>query len=104
MLSKSYRLSAKEIPLVIKSGKRQSLKYFSIASLPSTNPLFSIVISTKTAKHSSKRNKIKRQLKEAIGKNLDKFQNKKTVLFAKKEIINAKFSEILDEINNIKTN
>lgn len=109
MLSKKYRLSAKEIPLVVKKGNRQNFKLFSISSLPQTKPqakwgLFSVIVSSKISNKATVRNKIKRRLKEAIQKNLTKFRNKKIIFFAKKEILNAKFSDIQNEINNIKTN
>lgn len=104
MLSKNFRLPAKDIHLVLKSGKRQNYKYFNLSSLPSDHPQIAVIVSNKIDNRSTARNKIKRRLKEAVQKNLDKFKNKKIVLFAKKEILTAKFPEILDEINNIKIN
>lgn len=101
MLSKSYRLSAKEIPLVIKSGKRQNLKYFSISFLTSARPLIAVIVANKIDNRSTVRNKIKRRLKEAIQKNLSKFQNKKVVFLAKNQISAASFSEIEDEVKKV---
>lgn len=106
MLSKTLRLPAKDISSVLKSGKRQNFKYFSISSLPAValakaGPQISVIVSNKIDNRSTARNKIKRRLKEAIQKNLDKFKNKKIIFFAKKEILTAKYSEISDEINKI---
>lgn len=101
MLAKKFRLPSKDIPLVLKSGKRQNLKLFLVYSSFSQSPQFSIIVSNKIDKRATQRNKIKRRLKEAIAKNLDKFQDKKVIFIAKKEILNAKFTEILCEINNL---
>jgi len=108
MLSKKFRLSSKDIPSVAKKGKRQNLKLFSFSSLPfrspegaKESPQVAFVVSNKIDGKATKRNKIKRRLREAVQQNLGVVGNNKIIIFAKKEIVNATFSEILSEIKNI---
>lgn len=101
MLSKKFRLSAKDIPSVVKNGKRQNLRYFSYSVLPSSSFQAAFVVSNKIDKKAVVRNKIKRRLREAVQKNLNVLGNNKIIFFAKKEIVSAPYSEILNEIKNL---
>jgi len=63
---------------------------------------FAVVISSKVSKKSVVRNKIKRQLREAIQKNILEIKQKcDFVIIVKPEIINQKFKDIEKEVNEI---
>ena len=101
MLSKRLRLPAKDIPLVVKNGKRQNRKYFSLSFLPFSSLQVAFVVSNKINKKAVVRNKIKRRLKCAVQKNKETLGNNKIIFFAKKEIEKADFSVILEETKTL---
>ena len=63
---------------------------------------FGTIISKKISKKAVERNKIKRRLMEVLGKNLEKFDEGKRVLFlAKKEVLEIKPKQIELELKKI---
>ncbi|MCW1949525.1 MAG: ribonuclease P protein component [Candidatus Shapirobacteria bacterium] len=63
---------------------------------------FGTIISKKISKKAVERNKIKRRLMEVLGKNIEKFDEGKRILFlAKKEVLEVKPKEIEIELKKI---
>lgn len=63
---------------------------------------FGTIISKKISKKAVERNKIKRRLMEVLGKNIEKFDKGKRVLFlAKKEVLMIKPKEIEIELKKV---
>lgn len=94
MLKKKNRLP-KEAR--VKSGNRFSSKFFLIVTIRNGKSFsrFGFVVSKKIDKRASSRNRIKRQLRFCIEKNLDKIIEGVDMLFiARKEIVGANTKEI----------
>ena len=63
---------------------------------------FGTIISKKISKKAVERNKVKRRLMEVLGKNIEKFDEGKRILFlVKKEVLNIKPEGIEKEIKKI---
>ncbi len=63
---------------------------------------FGTIISKKISKKAVERNKIKRRLMEVLGRNLEKFDEGKRILFlAKKEVLDIKPEGIEKELKKI---
>ena len=63
---------------------------------------FGTIISKKISKKAVERNKIKRRLMEVLGKNIEKFDEGKRVLFlVKKEVLGVKPREIEMELSKV---
>lgn len=78
MLAIKYRLAKdKDIQSVLKKGKIYFSPFFNLKILKNDleNSRFCIVISTKISKKAVVRNKVKRQLRAIIHKNLDQIKN-----------------------------
>lgn len=96
MLKKKNRLP-KEIR--IKDGNRFSSKFFLTVAIENGESFsrFGFVVSKKIDKRASFRNRIKRQLRFCVEKNLDQIREGIDMLFiAKKEIAGANTKEIYD--------
>lgn len=68
MLPKKYRLPKREIPVIVRKGKKQSNMYFDTKLWYDNNleaPLFAFIISKKVNKSAVIRNTIKRKLRAA---------------------------------------
>lgn len=94
MLKRKNRLP-KEVR--VKGGNRFSSKFFLIVTIRNGEGFsrFGFVVSKKIDKRASFRNRIKRQLRFCIEKNLDKITEGVDMLFiAKKEIVGANTKEI----------
>ena len=98
MLAKKYRLTKdKDIQNVLKKGKLFFSPFFNLKILPNNlqNPRFCIVISTKISKKAVVRNKVKRQLRDIIHRNLSNIsQNYDFVILAKPAVTITEFKEL----------
>jgi ribonuclease P protein component len=98
MLAKKYRLTKdKDIQNVLKKGKIFYHPFFNLKILKNNlqNPRFCIVISTKISKKAVVRNKVKRQLRAIIYKNLAKIsQNYDLVILTKPAVTITQFEEL----------
>ncbi len=97
MLAKKYRLTKDtDIQSVLKKGKIFHHPFFNLKILPNNlkNSRFCIVISTKISKKAVVRNRIKRQIRAIIHKNLSNIsQNYDFVILTKPTITIAEFRE-----------
>ncbi len=98
-LPKKYRLTLKkEFEKVYNSGKTVKnsflfIKFFKDQSLE--NSKFGIVVSTKVSKKATARNRIRRQISEAIRANLDRIiNNVNVVIVTNSKIVDKEFTEI----------
>lgn len=105
MLSQLHRLKkTKEIEGVFKNGRWYQEDFITLKLLK--NPLrlsrFVIIVSTKTDKRATVRNRIKRCITEIIRKKLPEIVGGYDVLLIpKKEIINKNYQEIEDALDNL---
>jgi len=106
MLSSKYRLNArKDFQAILKKGQTGHGRFFFIKYLPQVSPnsLFGFIVSTRIDKRSSKRNFIKRQLRDHIRLHiLPKLtQNIKAVLVARPLILGKRNQFIQDDLINV---
>lgn len=101
MLSKRFRIPSKEIRLIVGKSPRYSAKYFTAVVSDSDKPSFAVVVSNKIDKRATVRNAIKRRMKEALSKNLEKLNHKKIIFFVKKEIKETNLENLIKEINKL---
>ncbi len=100
MLAKEYRLSKdKDFQNVYKKGHILYSLFFNLKFLPN-NPKssrFGIVISTKISKKAVVRNKSKRQIREAIHKNIDNINKGFDVVILTKPAITTANQEKIEQ-------
>jgi len=101
MLSKLTK--NKEFEKIYKNGKSSFNKLLGIKTIKSDNKKarFGIIVSTKISKKAVERNKIKRQIREILRKELRKIkENIECVIITRPEILNKKYREIEQSIQN----
>lgn len=106
MLKKKNRLSKRsELEEIKKDGVFCGFsRFFGILMLDKKDKdlKFGTIISKKISKKAVERNKIKRRLMEVLGRNLEKFDEGKRILFlAKKEVLDIKPEGIEKELKKI---
>ena len=98
MLAKKYRLHLdKDIQNILKKGRIYFSPFFNLKILKNnlSNSRFCIIVSTKISKKAVVRNKIKRQLRSIIQKNITKFSpNYDIVILTKPAITVTPFQDI----------
>lgn len=98
MLSKKYRLAKdKDIQPVLKKGKIFFSPFFNLKILKNNleNPRFCIIVSTHISKKAVVRNRVKRQLRAIIYKNLGQIKNNYDfIILTKPAVTVAKFQEL----------
>lgn len=102
MLKKEFRLrKSKEIERAAKGGRSIFVKDLGIKYLINNLPVsrFAVVVSLKVHKKATKRNKVKRQIREIVRLNLPKIKRGFDLLIiAKPLIVGKKYQEIEEEI------
>jgi ribonuclease P protein component len=104
LISKNRLRKKSDINNVFKKGKTLTgnFIFLRIAKNNSNVNRFAFVVSSKVSKKSVLRNRIKRQLREIIKKNIFKIKpGFDFILIAKPQIINQQFKEIEKEIDAI---
>ena len=106
MLKKVNRISKRsEFDEIRKNGKMLGFsRFFGMVMVDKKDDelKFGVVISKKISKKAVERNKIKRRLMEVLGRNLDKFEKGKRILFlVKKEALEASVDDFEEEINKV---
>lgn len=98
MLKKTNRiLKNKEFDNVFKNGKSAYFKILGIKAVKNEqkSSRFGIIISTKVSKKSTRRNRVKRQIREIVKKNLEKIEkNYDFVIIVLPQIKEADFANI----------
>jgi len=107
MLPKKNRLDLKkDFSGIKRKGKLHQGKFFDFLFQKSTadfcQPAFAFIVSKKIDKRATKRNRVKRLLREAVRSFLSQIQpGIKGVFLAKKEILEKNFAEIKTEIESV---
>lgn len=102
MLPRENRLvKDSEIRMVMSKGKTLQAKYFTIKSLdqPGSSSRVAIITSKKIAKQAVRRNKARRQLREALRPDIKSLKGKDLVFLIRREMLEAKYSDILDDVH-----
>ena len=100
MLAKNFRLSKqKEIKQVFDKGSKYFGKFFIIRFCPNLedNCRFVIIVSNKISKKATVRNKLKRQIREIIRLNLDKFNLNYDIIIT---VLNNRLDKDYDELQD----
>ncbi len=101
MLNKRNRISDKKIiQNLFDKGNLYRDKYFVFKYInsDSKDSQFAVIVSKKISKKAVKRNKIRRQIFEAIRLNIDMANNVTAIVISKARIQDAKYQEINDSI------
>lgn len=102
MLAKAYKVRTDEIGEIKKGGKLYQSESFGFLILRRGDKVgsrFAVVVSTKVAKHSSKRSKVKRVLSEAIRQSITQLKPGYSGLFLAKPISVRKYTdELMNEV------
>ncbi len=102
MLSKKNRLPGSKIPNILKKGTKKESSLLKIYYELNGNSKFTIICPKKVSKKAVERNKIKRLIREALRKKLDKEEIKiNAVILAKKEIIGQKQNQIKESFDSL---
>ncbi|MBD3330654.1 ribonuclease P protein component [Candidatus Peregrinibacteria bacterium] len=106
MIAKTHRIKREKIPYILKKGESYKTKLFIVRKMNNEEDFcrFSVIISRKISNKAVTRNKIKRRIYEAVRLKLKKFTPSKgsdIVLIPKKAILDADYSAIAEDINNI---
>ncbi len=107
MLAKEFILKRrKDIELVMKKGHMHQTSLFGMlvySGKEVSDKRFGFIISKKISKRAVDRNRIKRLLTEAVRRNIDKFSDKKWVVFlAKKSLLWLKYEDVEKEITRFR--
>mgnify|MGYP000610231213 CR=1 FL=1 len=105
MLPKKYRLKGEKVEEVLKTGwrfKGNILNLYTKKKKTQGPSQIGIVVPQKVASKPTKRNRLKRQIREAVRKRLQEIRDNFQLLFmARKEIIGKTFKDIEKEIENL---
>jgi ribonuclease P protein component len=107
MFPQKYRLlKKKDFQAVLKKGRFINNKFLYVKLIKNNkdNSCFGIIISKKICKKAVVRNKIKRQIREIIRKNIPVIINQEQfdlIIIPKKEIIEKSFTQIEEDINQM---
>ncbi len=106
MLPRAYRLPRLEFKSVKKSGHLISTPFFGLLvkpqNLPSHFSRFGFIVSTKISRLSTRRNRIKRLLRQAVRLNLPKFPSFLDIVFlAKKNLLGKPLSQIDSDLKKV---
>lgn len=100
-MQKAHRLRLKkDISFVLKMGRVINDRFFSLKYADSKKKSFrfTVVVSSKISKKAVQRNKIRRQVKEIVRGYQANILPVDFLIFAKKNIIGAKYEEIKKEV------
>lgn len=105
-LPKKNRLSLRLHKDDFTSGQKYYGKYFTfikstIDHRSSTQPVFAVLVSKKTAKKAVDRNKIRRLTSSVTQKLLPQFSGGQYLLIPKSSVITAPFSELLIDLSSL---
>jgi ribonuclease P protein component len=105
MLPRKNRLNKKEVETIFKKGVTYRGKFLFLKILKKKNsslPRFSAIVPIKVSKKSTKRNKIKRQIRESLRKKINQIKLGTEGLFiALPNIEDKSFKKIDEEIDNL---
>ena len=104
MLQRANRLAKEsDFRQIMSKGKTLQGKFFTIKYLdrePELPSRIGIVTSKKIAKQAVRRNKARRRIREAIRQDIKDIPGKDIVFLVKREILEAKYTEIADDAKN----
>lgn len=106
MIAKNFRIPRERIAYILDKGEEKLSKLFILRFSKNSEsfPRFRTVISKKIAAKAVKRNRLRRQIYEAIRIGLKELKSKKAldiILIPKKKITESKYKDILSDIKNI---
>lgn len=108
MLPKEYRLNKREVEVVFKNGKSIEdgfliLKFIKNKEKKPKKPRFSVIVPVKVSKKVSKRNRIKRQIRESLRRriNLIKIKEIDGLIIAKPQIFGKTYKEIDENLDKV---
>jgi len=103
MILKKYKVPKVDIPYILNKGQLSNSDFFIIRYRKNDENFsrFRVIISKKLEAKAVKRNKLRRQIYEAIRLNLENdVENNDYILIPKKKIIEKKYQEILEDIRD----
>lgn len=101
MLARKHRINKNLFREILKKGKNYNSDFFSLKTAPVAGnaPLFSFVVSKKTAKKAVARNKLKRRGRYIARKHLNFFtKGAANIIFFKKGSETLKFSDLEEKM------
>lgn len=116
MLPKQNRLPTKEIKRIFKEGKNFKSRFLLLKLAPESleaqeaceaeearnPPQFTVVVPMKVSKKATKRNRIKRLIRESLRKKIDKVEpGTNGIIMGLPHIIDKNYKEIDEEVKNL---
>lgn len=105
MLPKKNRLTKKEVDFVLKKGKTYKQGFLLLKIFRRKDflfPCFSVIVPVKVAKKSTKRNKIKRQIRESLRKKICSIKGGFCgIIMALPEALGKNYKEIDREVEKL---
>lgn len=105
MIAKKYRIEKNTVDYILEKGESFISKLFIIRYIPTDNTYnrYCVIVSKKIDNNSTGRNRLRRQIYEAIRTipTKNEKQSRDIALIPKKRIISAKFEEIQKDIEEI---
>lgn len=102
MLNKKDRLTRSRVEYILRKGHRQTSRHFSTRFLRGTgdSSRFAVVVSTRVAPKATDRNRLRRQIYEAVQQADPLESSLDIVLISKPSAKELTFKELLDTINS----
>lgn len=116
MLPKQNRLPTKEIKRIFEEGKNFKSRFLLLKLAPESleaqeasgaeesrnQPQFTVVVPMKVSKKATKRNRIKRLIRESLRKKIDKARpGTKGIIMGLPHIVDKNYKEIDEEVKNL---
>lgn len=105
MLKKKNRLKKKEVDFIFKKGKTRKSGFLILKFVKNERaslPRFSVIIPVKVSKKSTKRNKIKRQIRESLRKKIENIKRETDgIVMVLPEVLDKSYKEIDKEVEEL---
>lgn len=104
MIASKYKVPRLDIPVILEKGREYASRLFIVRSRKNSGQFcrYRVIVSRKMHRHAVKRNRLRRQIYEAIRLNTSKEQHGKDIILIPKKItLVKKYADISADIKKI---